>query len=63
MAHEADGEVVWSWRPDAGVKQAAMLAHRGLRRGQESPVPEESAKETVKTIRVRECRVNRRDLR
>ena len=31
------------------------------RRGQESPVPEESTKETVKTIRVRECRVNRRD--
>ena len=34
-----------------------MLSHRGLRRGQKSPVPEESAKETVKTIRVRECRV------
>ena len=31
------------------------------RRGQESPVPEESTKETVKTNRVRECRVNRRD--
>jgi hypothetical protein len=28
-----------------------MLSHRGLRRGQTSPVPEESAKETVKTIR------------
>jgi hypothetical protein len=24
----ADGEVVWSWRPDAGVKLATMLAHR-----------------------------------
>jgi hypothetical protein len=22
-----DGEVVWSWRPDAGVKFAMMLAH------------------------------------
>jgi len=22
---EADGEVVWSWRPDAGVKFAMML--------------------------------------
>jgi hypothetical protein len=21
----ADGEVVWSWRPDAGVKRAMML--------------------------------------
>jgi hypothetical protein len=39
-----DGEVVWSWRPDAGVKSAAMLAHRGLRRWQESPVTWESAK-------------------
>jgi hypothetical protein len=27
------------------------------RRGQTSPVPGESSKETVKTIRVRECRV------
>jgi hypothetical protein len=23
----ADGEVVWSWRPDAGVKSAKMLPH------------------------------------
>jgi hypothetical protein len=28
---------------------------------QQSPVTKESPKETVKTIRVRECRVNRRD--
>ena len=25
---EADGEVVWSWRPKAGAKLATMLAHR-----------------------------------
>jgi len=23
----ADGEVAWSWRPDAGVKSAKMLPH------------------------------------
>jgi len=23
----ADGEVVWSWRPDAGAKSAKMLRH------------------------------------
>jgi hypothetical protein len=23
----ADGEVVWSWRPDAGAKSAKMLPH------------------------------------
>ncbi len=45
---EADGEVVWFWRPDAGVKP------RGLcpcgRRWQTSPVSGKSTKETVKTI-------------
>jgi hypothetical protein len=25
---DADGEIVWSRRPDAGVKLATMLAHR-----------------------------------
>jgi hypothetical protein len=24
----ADGEVAWSWRPDAGVKSVMMLSHR-----------------------------------
>jgi len=43
----ADGEVVWSLPPDAEVK--AARSSRG-RRGQESPVPGESTKETVKTI-------------
>jgi hypothetical protein len=43
----ADGEVVWSRPPDAEAKVAR--SSRG-RRGQESPVPGESAKETVKTI-------------
>jgi hypothetical protein len=52
----SDGEVVWFWHPDAGAKLATMLIHRGLRRGQESPVPGKSTKETVKPSR-RECRL------
>jgi hypothetical protein len=43
----ADGEVVWSWPPDAEAKFAGSSRRR---RGQESPVPGESTKETVKTI-------------
>jgi hypothetical protein len=35
----ADGEVVWSRRPDAGVKLAGVSRER---RGQKSPVPGES---------------------
>ena len=38
----ADGEVVWSWPPDAEVKRAP-LDERCARRGQESPVSGESA--------------------
>src|SRR5262247_4177572 len=44
---EADGEVVWSWPPDAEAKLRKMIARR---REQESPVPGESTKETVKTV-------------
>jgi hypothetical protein len=44
------GEVVWSWRPDAGAKLAKTLPASCGRRGQESPVPGESTKDTVKTI-------------
>jgi hypothetical protein len=44
----ADGEVVWSWRPKAGVKFAMLRITQ--RRGQESLVPGESTKEAVKTI-------------
>jgi hypothetical protein len=53
----ADGEVVWFWRPDAGVKFRDNASHCARRRRQQSPVSGKSAKETVKTIRVRECRV------
>ena len=37
---KADGKIVWSWHPDAGVKFAA---HERERRWQESPVAGESA--------------------
>ena len=37
---DADGKIVWSWRPDAGAKVAGLFRER---RGQESPVPGESA--------------------
>jgi hypothetical protein len=40
-ALEADEEVVWSWRPDAGAKVAGLLRER---RWQKSPVTGESAK-------------------
>jgi hypothetical protein len=43
----ADGEVAWSRRPDAGAKSVDTIHGR---RWQKSPVTEESAKETVKTI-------------
>src|SRR6266699_6954174 len=43
----ADGEVVWSWRSDAGAKVADLSANDG---GNQAMVTEESTKETVKTI-------------
>src|SRR6266704_5499063 len=43
----ADGEVVWSWRSDAGAKVVESSANDG---GNQAMVTEESAKETVKTI-------------
>ena len=44
---DADGEVVWSWRSDAGAKVAECSANDG---GNQAMVTEESSKETVKTI-------------
>ena len=46
-ACDADGEVVWSWLPDAGVKLALRRADDG---DKQSPVTGESTKEPVKTI-------------
>src|SRR5579864_612430 len=47
MAREADGEVVWAWHPDAGVKFA--LRKRG-RRWQTSPVHRGEHEVSRKTI-------------
>jgi hypothetical protein len=40
---DADGEVVWSWPPDAEAKFASCSTSAGEQRGQESQVPGESA--------------------
>ncbi len=45
---QADGEVVWFWRPDAGAKFRRIIPAK--RRWQESPVTGKSTKDTVKTI-------------
>jgi hypothetical protein len=47
MRFEADGKIVWSWRPDAGVKSAGFSCRR---RWQKSPVTGESTKISRKTI-------------
>ncbi|WP_316196383.1 hypothetical protein [Bradyrhizobium sp. SZCCHNS3053] len=39
----ADGEVVWSWHPDAGVKPALFMTSAPVT-GAIKPVPEESTK-------------------
>jgi hypothetical protein len=44
----ADGEVVWSWRRDRGVKPAGVIRRR---RWQQTPLTGESTKETVKPLR------------
>ena len=46
-APEADGEVVWSWHPDAGVKSALRRAGDG---GQNARSTGESTVYAVKTI-------------
>ena len=58
MCHEtsdavADGEIVWSWRPDAGVKFAQETARMTVAK---EPIAGESTKEPVKPLRG-ECRV------
>jgi hypothetical protein len=44
---EADGEVVWSWHPDAGVKSAEATPPMTVAK---EPGHRGSTKETVKTI-------------
>ena len=52
----ADGEVVWSWHPDAGVTLAPALTRRAGNGGQKARRTEESAKQPSKPSRG-ECRV------
>jgi hypothetical protein len=40
----SDGEVVWSWRPDAGVKPATIASAIALATVTKRPVTGESAK-------------------
>jgi hypothetical protein len=40
----ADGEVVWSWRPDAGAKLAMMRKHHAGDGGKKARFTEESTK-------------------
>jgi hypothetical protein len=46
----ADGEVVWSWRLDAGVNLAMMLAHHAGDGGKKARSPERARKKPLKPI-------------
>jgi hypothetical protein len=46
----ADGEAVWSWSPDAGIKLAGDVLHHAGDGGQKARCSEESAVHAVKTI-------------
>jgi hypothetical protein len=56
-----DGEVAWSWLPDAGAKFAKTLARLAGDGGYKARHTEEIAKETVTPSR-RECRIVSADL-
>jgi hypothetical protein len=47
---DADGEVVWFWRSEAGAKFPQRNARLGDDGGNQAMVTGESTKETVKTI-------------
>jgi hypothetical protein len=53
MTLPADGEVVWSWRPDAGVKLAGFSADDG---GNKARSPGRARRKPLKPSR-RECRL------
>src|ERR1700737_4426108 len=61
---DADGEVVWSWRPDAGVKLAGSVppmtvakkpGHRGEREGSRKPSCRESRMFPVEPVVLPPC--------
>jgi hypothetical protein len=49
-AAEADGEVVWSWRPDAGVKSATIALAIALAMVTKSPAHQGEREGNRKTI-------------
>jgi len=53
----ADGEAVWSWRPDAGVKLATMPAHHADDGGKKARSPRRARSKPFKPLR-REGRVH-----
>ena len=55
-APAADGQVAWSWHPDADAKFATMLTHRADDGGQQARRTGEIAKQPLKPSR-RECRL------
>jgi hypothetical protein len=54
-AMSADGEVVWFWRPDAGVKLATVLSHRADDGGKKARSPGRARRKPLTPSR-RECR-------
>jgi hypothetical protein len=56
---KADGEVVWSWRPLAGVKLATMLCIAPMTVTEKSWTPGRARRKPLKPSR-RECRRKRR---
>ncbi len=61
MRHEtndvvADGEVVWSWRPDAGAKFAKTLPRLASDGGKRARSPGRARRKPLKPLR-RECRL------
>ena len=53
---EADGEVVWFWRSEAGAKVAKMLTRLAGDGGNQAKVTEESTYKLLKPLRG-ECRM------
>jgi len=53
----ADGEAVWFWRPEAGVKFARRQRVARMTGSTKQLVPGESAEQAVKPLRG-ECRVS-----
>jgi hypothetical protein len=58
---DADGQVAWSWHPDADAKFATMLRHRADDGGQKARRTGENAKQPLKPSRG-ECRMSRLNL-